>query len=138
MWGKLDYLVVDLPPGTGDPSITIAQSAPNVSVIMVTTPQEVALADVRKAIAMFAEMKISICGIVENMSYFSCGHSKEKIEIFGCVGGEILSRETGIPLLGSIPIDVELRKGGDRGITPYAINSSARLLGVGGKRASLG
>ena len=83
---------------------------------MVTTPQEVALADVRKAVVMFEEMKIRVCGIVENMSYFSCGHSKEKIEIFGSGGGESLSRETGIPLLGSIPIDIELRKGGDRGL----------------------
>jgi ATP-binding protein involved in chromosome partitioning len=116
MWGRLDFLVVDLPPGTGDPSITIAQSVPSVSVIMVTTPQEVALADVRKAVGMFSEMNIKVCGIVENMSYFSCGHSNEKIEIFGSGGGEILSRETGIPLMGSIPIDMELRKGGDRGV----------------------
>jgi ATP-binding protein involved in chromosome partitioning len=116
MWGKLDYLVVDLPPGTGDPSITIAQSVPSVSAIIVTTPQEVALADVRKAIAMFEKMNIRICGIVENMSYFRCDHSKEKIQIFGSGGGESLSRETGTPLLGSIPIDIELRKGGDRGL----------------------
>jgi len=116
MWGHLDYLVVDLPPGTGDPSITIAQSVPSASVVMVTTPQEVALADVRKSIGMFEEMHIEICGIVENMSYFSCGHSKERIEIFGSGGGEILSRETGLPLLGSIPIDIKLRKGGDMGV----------------------
>jgi ATP-binding protein involved in chromosome partitioning len=116
MWGRLDFLVVDLPPGTGDPSITIAQSVPSASVVMVTTPQEVALADVRKAIGMFKEMSISICGIVENMSYFSCSHSKERIEIFGSGGGELLSRETGVPLLGSIPIDIDLRKGGDMGV----------------------
>jgi ATP-binding protein involved in chromosome partitioning len=122
MWGKLDYLVVDLPPGTGDPSITIAQSIPSVSIVMVTTPQEVALADVRKAIGMFNNMNIKVCGIVENMSYFSYGDSKEKIEIFGSGGGEMLSRETGIPLLGSIPIDIELRKGGDKG-TPLMIDA---------------
>ncbi len=116
MWGNLDYLLLDLPPGTGDPSITIAQSIPSSSVIIVTTPQEVALADVRKAIAMFEKMKIRIYGIVENMSYFSYGRSKEKIEIFGSGGGQSLSRETGIPLLGSIPIDIELRKGGDEGL----------------------
>lgn len=115
MWGELDYLVVDLPPGTGDPSITIAQSIPSVSAIIVTTPQEVALADVRKAIGMFREMHIKVAGIVENMSYFKCAHSNEKIEIFGAGGGEALSREAGIPLLGSIPIDIDLRRGGDSG-----------------------
>ena len=78
---------------------------PSVAVVMVTTPQEVALADVRRAIQMFEEMNIGICGIVENMSYFSCSHSRERIAIFGSGGGETLSRETGLPLLGSIPID---------------------------------
>ncbi|NLI82700.1 MAG: Mrp/NBP35 family ATP-binding protein [Deltaproteobacteria bacterium] len=116
MWGDLDCLVVDLPPGTGDPSITVAQSIPSVSVVMVTTPQEVALADVRKAIGMFRDMNIRIAGIVENMSYFLHGDSKEKIEIFGSGGGAILSRESGLPLLGSIPIDLGLRKGGDAGV----------------------
>ncbi|MDY0039610.1 MAG: Mrp/NBP35 family ATP-binding protein [Desulforhabdus sp.] len=122
MWGELDYLVVDLPPGTGDPSITIAQSIPSVSVVVVTTPQEVALADVRKAIGMFREMNIKVAGIVENMSYFMCGHSSQKIEIFGTGGGESISRRMGIPLLGSIPIDIELRKGGDRGV-PLMVDS---------------
>lgn len=121
MWGNLDYLVVDLPPGTGDPSITIAQSMPSVAVVIVTTPQEVALADVRRAIHMFEEMNIGICGIVENMSYYSCSHSQERIAIFGSGGGETLSRETGLPLLGSIPIDMELGKGADRG-EPLMIN----------------
>ncbi|NLI33343.1 MAG: Mrp/NBP35 family ATP-binding protein [Deltaproteobacteria bacterium] len=116
MWGDLDCLVVDLPPGTGDPSITVAQSIPSVSVVMVTTPQEVALADVRKAVCMFRDMNIRIAGIVENMSYFIHGDSEERIEIFGSGGGATLSRESGIPLLGSIPIDLGLRKGGDSGI----------------------
>lgn len=116
MWGSLDFLVVDLPPGTGDPSITIAQAIPAASVVMVTTPQEVALADVRKAIGMFREMHVQIRGLVENMSYYQCDHSSERIALFGSGGGETLSRETGIPLLASIPIDIELRKGGDAGI----------------------
>ncbi len=116
MWGHLDFLVVDLPPGTGDPSITIAQAIPAASAVIVTTPQEVALADVRKAIEMFREMHVRISGLVENMSYFQCEHSSEKIYLFGAGGGETLSRETGIPLLGSIPIDIELRKGGDAGL----------------------
>ncbi|MCF6148721.1 MAG: Mrp/NBP35 family ATP-binding protein [Candidatus Kuenenia sp.] len=116
MWGELDYLVVDLPPGTGDPSITIAQQIPDVSIVIVTTPQEVALADVRKAITMFGEMNVKVLGIVENMSYFQCSHSEEKIGIFGKGGGENLSRQMDIPLLGAVPIDIELRKGGDEGI----------------------
>lgn len=115
MWGELDYLVVDLPPGTGDPSITIAQAIPGCHVIIVTTPQDVALADVRKAISMFTNMNVQIHGIVENMSYFRCAHSNERIEIFGKGGGEKLSRELNVPFLGSIPIDIELRKGGDAG-----------------------
>jgi ATP-binding protein involved in chromosome partitioning len=121
MWGELDYLVVDLPPGTGDPSITIAQSIPDASVVIVTTPQEVALADVMKAVSMFKRMNSNILGIVENMSYFRCSHSDEKIQIFGSGGGEILSRQTGIPLLGAIPIDIELRKGCDKG-TPLMVD----------------
>jgi ATP-binding protein involved in chromosome partitioning len=116
MWGNLDYLVVDLPPGTGDPSITIAQSIPDASIVIVTTPQEVSLSDVKKAITMFRKMNTRILGIVENMSYFECAHSAEKIEIFGTGGGEKLSQEMGVPLLGAIPIDIELRKGCDSGI----------------------
>jgi ATP-binding protein involved in chromosome partitioning len=116
MWGKLDFLIVDLPPGTGDTSITIAQSIPGASVVIVTTPQEVAIADVRKAIVMFQKMDAKVLGIVENMSYFQCAHSDERLEIFGRGGGERLSSEMGVPLLGSIPIDIELRKSGDEGV----------------------
>jgi ATP-binding protein involved in chromosome partitioning len=123
MWGDLDYLVIDLPPGTGDPSITIAKSIPDALLVVVTTPQEVSLADVRKAINMFKKMNTRILGIVENMSYFQCGHSEERIEIFGKGGGERLSKEIGIPLLGSIPIDMEIRKGGDDGV-PFMVSSS--------------
>jgi ATP-binding protein involved in chromosome partitioning len=87
LWGELDYLVVDLPPGTGDPSMTVAQGIPNASVLMVTTPQEVALADVRRAVELFREYKLNMVGLVENMSYFMCGHTSEPIEIFGHGGG---------------------------------------------------
>ena len=121
-WGELDYLVVDLPPGTGDPSITIAQSIPAAVVLMVTTPQKVSLADVKRAISMFRKMDREILGIVENMSFFCCEHSSEKIEIFGEGGGEALSSETGAPLLGILPIDIDLRKGGDTGI-PLMVES---------------
>jgi ATP-binding protein involved in chromosome partitioning len=115
-WGELDYLVVDLPPGTGDPSITISRALPRASVIIVTTPQAVALADVRKAVSMFRKLDKPILGVVENMAYFSCSHSDEKIPIFGAGGGERLSREFDIPLLTSLPISMELRESGDTGV----------------------
>jgi ATP-binding protein involved in chromosome partitioning len=114
-WGDLDFLVVDLPPGTGDASITIAQSLPDALMLIVTTPQKVALADVRKAINMFRKMGIDIVGIVENMSYFQCEHSTDRIEIFGQGGGEGLSKDLSIRFLGALPIDIELRKSGDEG-----------------------
>ncbi len=116
MWGELDYLVIDLPPGTGDPSITIAQSIPDAAVLMVTTPQEVALADVRRSIELFRKFKIGIIGLVENMSFFRCGHSEEAIEIFGRGGGEKMSREFGLPLMEKVPIDLGIGKGGDSGV----------------------
>lgn len=115
-WGELDYLVIDLPPGTGDPSIAIAHALPHCSVLMVTTPQEVALADVRRSIGLFHKTGQKIIGLVENMSYFLPSQSAPPVEIFGHGGGEKLSRETGIPLMGEIPLDLELRQGGDSGI----------------------
>ena len=129
-WGELDYLVIDLPPGTGDPSITIAQAIPHCSILMITTPQEVALADVRRSIGLFNKIGQPIVGLVENMSYFLCSHSTQPIEIFGSGGGERLSKETDIPLLGSIPIDLGLRQGGDNGIPLMmsAPNSSTGLV----------
>ncbi len=115
-WGELDYLVIDLPPGTGDPSIAIAHALPLCLILLVTTPQEVALADVRRAIGLFHKTGQTIVGLVENMSYFLADDSSQPIEIFGHGGGERLSREAAIPLLGKIPLDLELRKGGDNGI----------------------
>lgn len=115
-WGELHYLVFDLPPGTGDPSIAIAQAIPDCAILMVTTPQEVALADVRRSINLFHKTGRTIIGLVENMSYFLCGHSAQPIEIFGRGGGEQLSRETGLPLLGAVPLDLDLRQGGDSGV----------------------
>jgi ATP-binding protein involved in chromosome partitioning len=115
-WGELDYLVIDLPPGTGDPSITIAQAIPDCTILMITTPQKVALADVRRAIGLFQKTGQTIVGLVENMSFFLDNHSDRPIEIFGHGGGRQLSAETGLPLLGTLPIDLELRRGGDSGI----------------------
>jgi ATP-binding protein involved in chromosome partitioning len=116
LWGELDYLVVDLPPGTGDPSITVAQSIPDADVLMVTTPQEVALADVRRAVGLFRKFDLNILGLIENMSYFICGHSSVPIEIFGRGGGMKLSDELNLPLLGAVPIDLEIRIAGDAGV----------------------
>ncbi len=115
-WGELDYLVIDLPPGTGDPSITIAKALPHCRILMVTTPQEIALADVRRAINLFNKSGRTICGLVENMSYFLCEHSDKPIEIFGHGGGEQLSKETNLPLLAAIPLDLTIRQGGDSGV----------------------
>jgi ATP-binding protein involved in chromosome partitioning len=128
-WGELDYLVIDLPPGTGDPSITIAQALPYCSILMVTTPQEVALADVRRSIALFNKTGQPIVGLVENMSYFLCGHSAQPINIFGSGGGEKLSKESNIPLLGAIPLDLELRQGGDIGI-PLMVSTPDSATGL--------
>lgn len=114
-WGGLDYLVIDLPPGTGDPSMTVARLVPRTEVLMVTTPQEVAMADVRRAIDLFTRHELRILGLVENMSYFLHGPDNQPIEIFGKGGGEKLSRETGLPLLGRIPIELAIGQGGDTG-----------------------
>lgn len=128
-WGALDYLVLDLPPGTGDPSITIAQALPHCKILMITTPQEVALADVRRSIALFNKTGHTIVGLVENMSYFLCSHSPHPIEIFGSGGGERLSQETDIPLLARVPLDLDLRQGGDSGV-PLMISAPNSVTGL--------
>ena len=129
-WGELDYLVIDLPPGTGDPSISIARNLPQCCILMVTTPQEVALADVRRALNLFHKTGQRVIGLVENMSYFVCDHSSQPIEIFGRGGGERLSRETGIPLLGAIPLDLELRAGGDSGVPLLVAAPQSPTVGI--------
>jgi ATP-binding protein involved in chromosome partitioning len=115
VWGELDYLVVDLPPGTGDISLSLAQSVPVAGAVVVTTPQGVSVADVRKAVAMFRQLNIPILGVVENMSYFVCGHCQEKTDIFGHGGGAKMAEELQIPFLGEVPIDTRVRSGGDEG-----------------------
>jgi ATP-binding protein involved in chromosome partitioning len=114
-WGELDYLVVDLPPGTGDVSLSMAQSVPVAGAVVVTTPQGVSVSDVRKAVAMFRQLNIPVLGVVENMSYFVCGHCQERTEIFGHGGGAKMAEDMGIPMLGQIPIDTRVRSGGDEG-----------------------
>ena len=128
-WGELDYLVIDLPPGTGDPSITVAQAIPQAEILMVTTPQNVSLADVRRAITLFRKHNLHIAGLLENMSYFKVSHAAEPIDIFGHGGGEKLSRETGLPLLGGVPFDLELGRGGESG-TPLMVSSPDSEIGL--------
>lgn len=115
-WGELDFLVIDLPPGTGDPSITIAQAIPQAQILMVTTPQEVSLADVRRAVSLFQRHRLQIAGLIENMAYFRFEQALEPIQLFGRGGGEKLSRETDLPLLGAIPFDLEIGRSGDSGV----------------------
>jgi len=115
-WSELDYLIVDMPPGTGDVQLSLAQLVPVSGAVLVTTPQEVALADVRKAHNMFQQVGVTIVGIVENMSYFTCPNCLEKHEIFGSGGGEELSEKFGVKLLGKIPISLGIREGGDLGV----------------------
>lgn len=122
-WGDLDYLLIDLPPGTGDAQITIVQESPICGVILVTTPQQVALADVRRSVHMFRQVGIPVLGIVENMSYLACEHCGKPTPIFGSGGGEQLAIELQTPLLGQVPIDPQICSGGDRG-QPIALSQS--------------
>jgi ATP-binding protein involved in chromosome partitioning len=119
-WGDLDYLVVDLPPGTSDAQLTLAQAVPISGAVLVTTPQQVAIVDVEKALAMFARMSVPVIGLVENMSAFVCPHCGEEIEIFGRGGGERFAREHDIEFLGGVPLDVTVRQGGDVGMPAVA------------------
>ena len=114
-WGELDYLVIDLPPGTGDVQLTLVQRIPLSGAVIVTTPQDVALADAVKGLAMFQEVKATILGIIENMSFFICPKCGERSEIFGYGGGERTATQHGVPLLGRIPLEPSIRQGGDIG-----------------------
>jgi ATP-binding protein involved in chromosome partitioning len=114
-WGELDYLVVDLPPGTGDVALSMAQSVPMAGAVVVTTPQAVSVSDVRKAVAMFRQLNIPVLGVIENMSSFVCGHCGEKTDIFGTGGGRKMAEDLQIPFLGEVPIDTRVRSGGDEG-----------------------
>jgi len=119
-WGELDYLVVDLPPGTSDAQLTLAQSVPISGAVLVTTPQDVAVADVDKAMAMFRRMNVPVVGIVENMSAFACPHCGDVTEIFGRGGGERFAEQHQVEFLGKIPLDVTVRQGGDVGVPAVA------------------
>jgi ATP-binding protein involved in chromosome partitioning len=116
-WGDLDYLVVDMPPGTGDAQLTLAQAVPMAGVVIVTTPQSVALADARRGLKMFEQLAVPVLGMVENMSYFIPPDMPDKqYDLFGSGGGETMAQELGVPLLGCVPLEMPVREGGDRGI----------------------
>jgi ATP-binding protein involved in chromosome partitioning len=114
-WGELDYLVIDLPPGTGDAPLSLSQLIPLSGVVIVTTPQDVALQDVAKGMAMFRRLEVPVIGVVENMSYFVCPNCSERHEIFGQGGGERIAQQFGVPFLGKIPLQPKIRVGGDQG-----------------------
>ncbi len=124
VWGALDYLIIDLPPGTGDVALTLAQSVPLTGAVVVCTPQDVALLDVRKAVAMFHQLKIPVLGLVENMSFYSCPRCGNRDDIFGHGGAEAWAREKGIPFLGGIPLHSQVRVGGDAGV-PAVVDPQA-------------
>ncbi|HXA50162.1 MAG TPA: Mrp/NBP35 family ATP-binding protein [Candidatus Acidoferrum sp.] len=114
-WGELDYLVIDLPPGTGDVQLSLIQSVPVTGAIVVTTPSDVSLEDARKAIMMFGQVRVPILGIVENMSYLACPHCQERIDVFSHGGGKRTAEQMKVHFLGELPLDPNVRIGGDTG-----------------------
>ena len=127
LWGDLDYLLVDLPPGTGDAQLSLSQIVPLTGVVTVTTPQEVALYDVRKGLMMFKKVNVPLLGVIENMSFFVCGHCGERTEIFSFAGGERAAQKFEIPFLGRIPLDPAIREGGDAGMPIVAADPDSPL-----------
>jgi ATP-binding protein involved in chromosome partitioning len=123
MWGELDYLVVDLPPGTGDAALTLAQAVPLSGAVVVITPQEVAVMDAVKAIGMFQRLEVPVLGLVENMSYFLCPHCGERTEIFGHGGAQTAAEKLNLPFLGEIPISPLVRAGSDEGLPVTATDA---------------
>jgi ATP-binding protein involved in chromosome partitioning len=121
-WGELDYLLIDLPPGTGDVQLSITQTVPLMGAVIVSTPQDVALQDARKAVMMFRQVRVEILGIVENMSYFQCPKCGEQTPIFSHGGASLTAEKFGVPFLGEIPLAVDLREGGDAGKPVVAAN----------------
>ena len=114
-WGHLDYMIVDLPPGTGDIALSLVQNVPLTGAVVVSTPSDVSLQDARKAIEMFKQMKVDLVGVVENMSFFTCPHCNHEIDIFSRGGAEKMAQQYGVSFLGNIELDPEVRKSGDGG-----------------------
>lgn len=139
LWGELDYMVVDLPPGTGDAQLTLTQKVPLSGAVIVTTPNEVALIDARRGLAMFQKTNVPVLGIVENMSYFVCPHCQGETDVFSRGGGERTARELGVPFLGAVPLDPAVRETGDSG-TPVVLaapeSASAKAFVAVAERAA--
>jgi ATP-binding protein involved in chromosome partitioning len=129
-WSGLEYLVLDLPPGTGDIQLTVVQTVSLAGAVIVTTPQEVALIDARKASAMFAKVNVPVLGIVENMSFFTSPGDRKRYEIFGSGGGRREAKRLGVPLLAEIPLDIETREAGDRGMPIVLENPNSPVTQV--------
>jgi len=137
-WAELDYLIIDLPPGTGDAPLTIAQTIPITGILIVTTPQDVAMNVAVKAIGMFNKLNVPIVGVVENMSYLQCPHCNEQIYLFGKGGGKKISEDFGIPFIGEIPLHPGIREGSDMGkptvvsepdsVQAHAFTKAAKLI----------
>src|SRR5262249_35830057 len=121
-WGELDYLIVDMPPGTGDVQLSLAQLVPVQGAVLVTTPQNVSLADVRRAVKMFETVNVPVLGVIENMSYFIAPDTGNRYDIFGKGGGQKLAAEYDLNFLGEVPLGMEVRESGDRGV-PVVISS---------------
>lgn len=115
LWGDLDYLLIDLPPGTGDIQLTLAQKIPVAGAVIVTTPQDIATLDARKALKMFEKVEVAVLGIVENMAIHVCSNCGQVEHLFGSGGGERMAAQYGVPLLGSLPLDIAIRERGDEG-----------------------
>lgn len=122
-WGELDFMVIDMPPGTGDVQLTIAQELPITAAVLVTTPQVVATDDVSRAVMMFKDIHVKMAGIVENMSYFIAPDTKTRYDIFGSGGGEKIAQKYEVPFLGAIPLDMQVREGSDKGEPPVALGN---------------
>jgi ATP-binding protein involved in chromosome partitioning len=127
-WGELDFLLVDLPPGTGDVVISLVQTVPLTGAVVVSTPSDVSLQDARKALEMFHQVNVEVLGIVENMAHFNCPHCHQEIDIFSKGGAERMARQFSIAFLGSIELDREIRQGGDTGL-PAALAGQGSPLG---------
>ncbi|QQE64036.1 chromosome partitioning protein [Leptolyngbya sp. BL0902] len=131
-WGELDYLIVDMPPGTGDAQLTLAQAVPMAGAVIVSTPQDVAISDARRGLRMFQQLQVPVLGVVENMSYFIPPDAPEKrYDIFGSGGGEKIAADLGVPLLGCVPLETAVREGGDQGVpivVQFPESASAKAL----------